>query len=78
METKERKAQREQLLSDLAKSDETSAKWARDLIKLQLEDARDRLVDAEGVDIPRIQGEARLMERWHRLLVAANALLGAS
>ena len=74
METKERKERLNKLLSDLARSDSVEAKWVRELFEIQLEDAKDRLIDAMGEDIPRIQGEARVMERIYRQLIAATAL----
>lgn len=76
MDTKARKEAINKLLNDLAKSDATEAKWIRELIALQADGAKERLVNAEGIDVPRIQGEARLMDTWCKLLVAANALLG--
>jgi hypothetical protein len=63
MEIKERKAQIDQLLRSLAASDAQEAKWVRELLELHAEDAKERLVNAEGIDVPRIQGEARLMDR---------------
>lgn len=75
METKERKERLNNLLNDLARSDAPEAKLMRELLDLQFEDAKERLVDAIGDDIPRIQGEARIMERLSRQLKAASALL---
>jgi hypothetical protein len=75
METKERKERLNKLLHDLAASDSLEAKWVRELFALQAEDAKERLVDAMGDDIPRIQGEAKVMERISRQLVSATALL---
>lgn len=77
METKERKAQIDKLLHSLASSDTQEAKWTRELFELQAEDAKERLVNAEGIDVPRIQGEARVMDRITKQLTAATALLGS-
>jgi hypothetical protein len=53
------------------------AKWVRELFELQAEDAKERLVNAEGIDVPRIQGEARVMDRITKQLTAATALLSS-
>lgn len=76
MEIKERKERISKLLADIAKSTTDEAKWVREVIELHAEDAKERLVNAEGIDVPRIQGEARLMDRMHKILTAASALLG--
>jgi hypothetical protein len=47
----------------------------RELFDLQFEDAKERLVDAEGIDVPRIQGEARYLEKFTKQFAAAGALL---
>ena len=73
---KERKEAISHLVAELSRSQSPEAGWARELISLLFEDAKDRLIDATGEDIPRIQGEARLMERLTRQMIAANALLG--
>lgn len=75
METKERKQEIDRLLSELAKSTSPEVMWMRQLFDLQLEDARDRLIDAEGVDFQRIQGEARYLQKFARQFHAASALL---
>lgn len=75
METKERKDRLNKLLTDLARSDAPEAKWVRELLELQAEDAKERLVNAESIDVPRIQGEARVMDGLMKKLNAATALL---
>jgi hypothetical protein len=51
--------------------------WTRELVQLLYDDAKDRLIRCRwAIDIPRIQGEARLAERIFRQMIAANALLG--
>jgi hypothetical protein len=75
MDLKERRERVNQLLNDLARSTSPEVVWMRELHELQLEDAKDRLVDAEGVDIARIQGEAKFLERFSKQLVAASTLL---
>lgn len=74
METKERKARLEKLLAELARSDAPEAKMTRELFELQAEDAKERLVNAEGIDVSRIQGEARVMERITKQLNAVRGL----
>jgi hypothetical protein len=74
MEVKERREHLNRLISDLAKSTSPEVVWMRELFELQYEDAKERLVDAEGVDIARIQGEAKYLEKFHRQLAAASAL----
>lgn len=63
------------LISDLAKSTAPEGEWLRELLQLQFEDAKDRLIDAQDADIPRTQGEARFLEKIHRQMTAAAALL---
>lgn len=75
MELKERRERLNQLLSDLAKSTSPEVMWMRELFELQFEDAKDRLINADGVDFPRIQGEARYLEKFHKQLAAASAML---
>jgi hypothetical protein len=73
---KERKERISKLTADIAASDAQEAVWTRELVQLLFDDAKDRLVNAEGIDVARIQGEARLAERIFRQMIAANALLG--
>lgn len=75
MELKERRERINQLQSDLAKSTSPEAEWMRELLRLQFEDAKERLVSAEAVDIPRIQGEARFLDKTSKQMIAASALL---
>lgn len=75
METKERKEQLNKLLSDLAASTAIEVNWVRELFRIQYEDAKERLVQAEGAEMLRLQGEAKVMERLYRQLSAAGALL---
>lgn len=75
MDLKERRERINQLISDLAKSTAPEGEWLRELMTLQFEDAKDRLVDAQDADIPRIQGEARFLEKAHKQMIAASALL---
>lgn len=77
MEIKERKERIHQLQADISKSTSPEVMWLRELLELLYEDAKDRLVDASGDDIPRIQGEARSMEKFFRQISAASALLRA-
>ena len=74
MEVKERRERLNKLLHDLARSDAQEAKWVRELFELQAEDAKERLVNAEDIDVPRTQGEARVMDRITKQLNAATAL----
>lgn len=74
-DSKERRDKIHKLLNDLAKSTAIEATWIRELLDLLFEDAKERLVDAMGDDIPRIQGEAKVMERIAKQLNAATALL---
>lgn len=73
---KERKERISQLVAELARSQSLEAGWTRELVSLLFDDAKDRLINAMGEDIPRTQGEARLMERVSSQMIAANALLG--
>lgn len=75
MDLKQRRERLNTLISDLANSTSPEVMWMRELFDLQYEDAKDRLIDAEGVDFPRIQGEARYLEKFTRQLHAASALL---
>lgn len=75
MEVKARKERIDLLLTDLARSTAPENVWLLEVIELQLEDAKDRLINADGVDVPRIQGEARFLEKLSRQLTAASALL---
>lgn len=75
MDLKERRAEIDRLTAELARSTAPEAEWLRKLYELQFDDAKDRLVDAEGVDFQRIQGEARFLEKFSRQLFAASALL---
>jgi hypothetical protein len=64
MDLKERRERLNKLISDLASSTSNEVVWMRELFDLQFEDAKERLVDAEGIDVPRIQGEARYLEKF--------------
>jgi hypothetical protein len=75
MDLKERRERLNTLTTDLAKSTSPEVMWMRELFDLQFEDAKDRLVDAEGIDFQRIQGEARYLEKFIKTLAAASALL---
>jgi hypothetical protein len=75
MELKERRERINQLQSDLAKSTSPEVMWMRELWDLQFEDAKDRLMNAEGIDVSRIQGEARYLEKFTKQMHAASALL---
>jgi hypothetical protein len=75
MDLKERRERLNTLTSDLAKSTSPEVVWMRELFDLQLEDAKDRLIDAELVDFQRIQGEAKYLEKFTKTLAAASALL---
>jgi hypothetical protein len=75
MDLKERRERLNKLISDLASSTSNEVVWMRELFDLQFEDAKERLVDAEGIDVPRIQGETRYLEKFTKQLAAAGALL---
>lgn len=75
MDLKERRERLNQLISDLAKATSPEVMWMREMFELQYEDAKERLVEAETIDIPRIQGEARYIEKLFRQMSAASALL---
>jgi hypothetical protein len=75
MDLKERRERLSKLIADLASSTSNEVVWMRELFDLQFEDAKDRLVDAEGVDFQRIQGEARYLEKFTKTLAASSALL---
>jgi hypothetical protein len=75
MDLKERRERLNTLIGDLAKSTSPEVVWMRELFDLQLEDAKDRLIDAELVDFQRIQGEAKYLERFTKTLAASSALL---
>lgn len=74
-DSKDRKDKIHKLLSSIATSPAIEAMWIRELFEILFDDAKDRLVDAQDSDIPRIQGEARIMERMSKQLSAAAALL---
>jgi hypothetical protein len=75
VDLKERRERLNRLTSDLASSTSNEVVWLRELFDLQFEDAKERLVDAEGIDVPRIQGEARYLEKFTKQFAAAGALL---
>lgn len=75
MDLKERRERLNKLISDLAGSTSNEVVWMRELFELQFEDAKERLVNAEEVDVPRIQGEARYLEKFTKQFAAAGALL---
>lgn len=75
MDLKERRERLSTLMADLAKSTSPEVMWMRELFDLQFEDAKERLVDAEPVDVQRIQGEARYLEKFTKQFNAAGALL---
>ena len=75
MDLKDRRERIARLQSELARSTSPEVTWMRELWDLQLEDARDRLVEAEGLDFPRVQGEARYLEKFTKQMHAASALL---
>ena len=75
MDLKERRERIQQLQSDLANGTSNEAQWVRELLELQFEDAKERLIEAEGIDVPRIQGEARFLEKQFKMFAAASALL---
>lgn len=65
----------EQLTADLAKSTSPEVEWMRTLFDLQFKDAKDRLIEASLDTFQAIQGEAKYLEKFHRQLQAASALL---
>jgi hypothetical protein len=75
MDPKERRSRIDRLIADLAKSGATEVQQMLELTNLQFEEAKERLVDAEGADVARIQGEARAFEKFTRQFNAAVALL---
>lgn len=75
MQTKERKERLQALAAEIAQSNAREVDQTLELLDLSYEDAKERLVNAMGEDIPRVQGEARILERLHRQLQAGRALL---
>ena len=75
MDLKDRRARINQLVSDLARSTSPEVIWMREIFDLQYEDAKERLVDADGVDLTRVQGEARYLEKFTKQIHASAALL---
>jgi hypothetical protein len=75
VDLKDRRERLNTLIGDLSKSTSPEVMWLREVLDLQFEDAKDRLVDAEGVDFQRIQGEARYLEKFTKQFAAASALL---
>lgn len=75
MEKKDRRERVNELLASISKSTSPEMEWVREMLMLQFEDAKDRLIDAQEIDVPRIQGEARFLEKLHKQMVAAHALL---
>jgi hypothetical protein len=71
----ERREQIDRLISELAKSTSPEVEWMRELFEAQYEDAKERLVGARGDEAALIQGEAQYLQRFHRQLAAASALL---
>lgn len=62
---KERSAE---LALAILRSPSQESKMLVELVAVMLDEARGRLVDAEGTDIYRAQGEARSLLRMHRAL----------
>ena len=75
MDQKDRKAKIDELQTNIARGTSPEVKLMLELWDLLLEDVRDRIVAAEGSDIPRLQGEARFLERFSKQMTAASALL---
>lgn len=68
MTTKDKVAEATKRLRDAARLQDPMARLTVDLVGLLVEEAKERLVSADGVDIPRIQGAAREFRALHRNL----------
>jgi hypothetical protein len=73
MQKQDRKARVQQLENDLAKSTSPEVLFVRELLKLKFEEAKDRLVDAVGDDVFKIQGEAKCLDGMFKKLTAPPA-----
>lgn len=69
-----RKARVDHLLNELARSP-SAGEQLIELLDLQYEDAKERLVEARDDEIAVIQGEARYLAKFSKQMAAASALL---
>lgn len=57
------KEKRQQLASDIRRSQSDAATALKALLPLMLDEVKDSLVDAEGLELTRLQGEARAIKK---------------
>jgi hypothetical protein len=66
---RDRKARVQQLASDIRRAGDGSSHAIKELLALQIEQAKDSLIaSGEGAETLRLQGEAQALTRLHELL----------